>query len=95
MTRDIIMAKYVNHPYMHRFLAGKVNKNLADIVDLIDNGDADDLERDEILKDGNKKKEKEPKPVKAKKEKKMKKEKKKKNKKEKAFGETTAGAPFG
>ena len=38
------MAKYVNHPYMDRFHAGKVTKNLADIVKLIDSGEADDME---------------------------------------------------
>lgn len=38
------MAKYVNHPYMDRFHAGKVKKNLAEMVKLIDSGEADDLE---------------------------------------------------
>lgn len=38
------MAKYVNHPYMDRFHAGKVTKNLADIVKLIDSGEADEME---------------------------------------------------
>jgi hypothetical protein len=43
------MAKYVSHAYMNRFFAGKINKNLSEIVKLIDSGKADDLE-EQIVK---------------------------------------------
>lgn len=47
MTRDQIMSKYINHPYMEKFLSGKIKRNLAEIVRLIDTGEADDLIEEE------------------------------------------------
>ena len=44
LKREYIMKHYVEHPYMQRFLNNKVNKNLAEVVDAIDNGEAEGLE---------------------------------------------------
>ena len=44
MPRDLIMDKYVNHPYMERQLAGKIIKNLAEVVKMIDKREADKCE---------------------------------------------------
>ena len=44
LTREQIMKRYVEHPYMTRFLNGKIQKNLAEVVDLIETGEADGLE---------------------------------------------------
>ena len=38
------MAKYVDHPYMERYINGKISKNLKEVVALIDDGEADILE---------------------------------------------------
>ena len=38
------MERYVNHPYMERMLAGKITKNLAEVVKMIDAGEADKCE---------------------------------------------------
>ena len=38
------MAKYVDHPYMERYIHGKITKNLSEVVKLIDEGEADILE---------------------------------------------------
>lgn len=42
------MEKYIEHPYMQKFFDGKTQKNLADIVKLIDSGDADEFIEDEV-----------------------------------------------
>ena len=44
LRREVIMKTYVEHPYMERFLNGKVSRSLADVVQLIDSGEADALE---------------------------------------------------
>lgn len=36
-----MLEKYVEHPYMKKFLDNKVSKSLAEMVALIDNGEAD------------------------------------------------------
>lgn len=38
------MSKYVNHPYMERLHSGKITKNLAEVVKMIDEGQADKCE---------------------------------------------------
>ena len=42
--RDEIMKKFVKHPYMVRFLKGKLSKNMAEVIDLLLSGEADKLE---------------------------------------------------
>ena len=45
IKREVIMQHYIQHPYMQRFLKGKVtSKNLAQVVESIDSGEADQLE---------------------------------------------------
>ena len=38
------MKRYIEHPYFIRFLNNKVSKNLAEVVEAIDSGEADKLE---------------------------------------------------
>ena len=38
------MTKYIENPYMQRFLDGKIQKNLAEVVFAIENGEASYLE---------------------------------------------------
>ena len=56
--REYIMKHYVENPYMQRFLDNKINKNLAEVVDAIDNNEADELEEQATKKsvDGREKK---------------------------------------
>ena len=54
ISRDDIMNRFVNHPYMERFLAGKLQKNLAEMVKLIESGKADELEKECIKIEGKK-----------------------------------------
>ena len=44
ISREVIMKRYIEHAYFMRFLNNKVNKNLAEVVLAIDNGEADALE---------------------------------------------------
>ena len=45
MSRDDILKRYINHPYFERYMTGKVSKNLAQMVELVDSGEADALEK--------------------------------------------------
>ena len=38
------MQKYIEHSYMKRYLDGKIQKNLAEVVQAIDSGEANHLE---------------------------------------------------
>jgi len=39
-SRDYIMRKYIQTPLMEKFLAGKLKKNLAEVVKMIELGEA-------------------------------------------------------
>jgi hypothetical protein len=51
MSREHIMLKYVEHPYMKRMLEGKIKTPLSSMVDLIDSGEADELEEEAIKRE--------------------------------------------
>ena len=54
--RETIIQKYIDNPYMQRYVDGKINKTLAEVVYAIDSGEASCLE-EKAVKNGVKQRE--------------------------------------